>query len=328
MVAACCLDGHAFCLTFLRGAFSGQARKAQQCFLCVSVSLNSLVASQIPSSIFICTAPVLVWLQLLVCQVMQQALVVQLGQGQSVDTTHSSLSPREGATMAESQDQEALMHLLDSSSAESLPEFSIDRFPRSIVWTPLPIVSWLAPFLGHVGVCREDGIILDFAGSYYVNIDSFAFGAAARFVHLDWQQCCFPPYLSRHTCKSGFEHAQAGTALSWDDGLRSCMQHFQHQSYNPFTCNCHSFVSCFLNRIAYQGSIDWSVITIVFLIFSKGQWVSKWAVAKAFAPFTSVMCLGLFVAGWSFLAGLAMFDLLLIGWFIFATRVWRDLVDC
>ncbi|MCO5554472.1 hypothetical protein L7F22_008001 [Adiantum nelumboides] len=119
--------------------------------------------------------------------------------------------------------------------SESGRAASNNRFPHSVVWTPLPIVSWLAPFLGHVGVCREDGVILDFAGSYYVNIDSFAFGAAARFVHLDEQQCCFPRYLSGHTCKSGFEHAQAGTALSWDDGLRSCMQHFQHKSYNPFT---------------------------------------------------------------------------------------------
>ncbi|KAI5079805.1 hypothetical protein GOP47_0005284 [Adiantum capillus-veneris] len=137
--------------------------------------------------------------------------------------------------MTESQDAEALKHLIESPGSGSASEFSSNRFPRSIVWTPLPIVSWLAPFLGHVGVCREDGIIVDFAGSYYVNIDSFAFGAAARFVHLDEQQCCFPPYLSGHTCKSGFEHAQVGTALSWDDGLRSCMQHFQHKSYNPFT---------------------------------------------------------------------------------------------
>eukprot|EP00250_Pteridium_aquilinum_P010598 c19506_g1_i3 orf=173-940(+) len=255
---------------------------------------------------------------------MQQILCE--AQGESVDKLHSS--PRTLATMAESQDQEALISLIELSRLGLPSEFDSNRFPRCIVWTPLPIVSWLAPFLGHVGVCREDGTIMDFAGSYYVNIDSFAFGAAARFVQLDAQQCCFPPYLSGHTCKSGFEHAQVGTAVSWDDGLRSCMQHFQHKSYNPFTCNCHSFVSSFLNRIAYQGSIKWSVITIVLLIILKGQWVSKWAAVRAFAPFTLVTCLGLFVAGWPFLAGLAVFDLLLIGWFVFATYIWSDLVDC
>lgn len=230
--------------------------------------------------------------------------------------------------MAEAHDEEALMQLINPSRSRIPPKFSSDRFPNSIVWTPLPIVSWLAPFLGHVGICREDGTILDFAGSYHVNIDSFAFGATARYVHLDVQQCCFPPYLSGHTCKSGFEHAQAGTALSWDEGLHSSMQHFQHKSYNPFTCNCHSFVSSFLNRIAYQGSIKWSVIMVVLLIFLKGRWVSKWAVARSFAPFTLVMCLGLFVAGWPFLAGWAVFDLLLIGWFIFATYIKSGLIDC
>ena len=59
------------------------------------------------------------------------------------------------------------------------------RFPLCIVWTPLPIVSWLAPFVGHVGVCCEDGSILDFSGSCLVNFDKFAFGTPARYSHLD-----------------------------------------------------------------------------------------------------------------------------------------------
>lgn len=59
------------------------------------------------------------------------------------------------------------------------------RFPCCIVWTPLPVVSWLAPFIGHVGIGREDGTILDFSGSNFVNIDDFAFGSVARFLELD-----------------------------------------------------------------------------------------------------------------------------------------------
>ena len=27
------------------------------------------------------------------------------------------------------------------------------RFPLSIVWTPLPGISWLLPFIGHTGIC-------------------------------------------------------------------------------------------------------------------------------------------------------------------------------
>lgn len=59
------------------------------------------------------------------------------------------------------------------------------KLPCCIVWTPLPVVSWLAPFIGHVGLCREDGVILDFAGSNFINVDDFAFGPPARYLQLD-----------------------------------------------------------------------------------------------------------------------------------------------
>lgn len=59
------------------------------------------------------------------------------------------------------------------------------RFPYCLVWTPLPIVAWLVPFIGHVGICQTNGVILDFAGPFFVNVDNFAFGATARFHRLD-----------------------------------------------------------------------------------------------------------------------------------------------
>lgn len=62
------------------------------------------------------------------------------------------------------------------------------KFPCCLVWTPLPVVSWLAPFIGHVGICREDGSILDFSGSNLVNVNDFAFGAVARYYQLDRRQ--------------------------------------------------------------------------------------------------------------------------------------------
>lgn len=242
------------------------------------------------------------------------------------------MRPRSNKTMDVSHDDDDVfttsIQLLKSSTTVPPMDPSTGRFPQCIVWTPLPIVSWLAPFFGHVGVCRKDGTILDFAGPFLVNVDNFAFGAPARYAHLDGQQCCFPPHLSGHTCQSGFGHAKLGTAVSWDDGLRSSMQQFQHKSYNLFTCNCHSFVASFLNRIAYQRSIRWNVIRVFLLIMLKGQWVSKWAVARSFAPFTLVMCLGLSVAGWPFLMGWAVFDFLLVGWFILGTYISSSLIDC
>lgn len=59
------------------------------------------------------------------------------------------------------------------------------RFPHCIVWTPLPVISWLIPFIGHVGICREDGVILDFAGPNFVCVDNFAFGAVSRYIQIN-----------------------------------------------------------------------------------------------------------------------------------------------
>lgn len=50
------------------------------------------------------------------------------------------------------------------------------RFPYCIVWTPLPLISWFLPFIGHTGIATSDGVIHDFAGPYYVSIDDLAFG--------------------------------------------------------------------------------------------------------------------------------------------------------
>lgn len=44
------------------------------------------------------------------------------------------------------------------------------RYPHSIVWTPIPLITWLFPFIGHMGIARTDGIIRDFAGPYYVSV--------------------------------------------------------------------------------------------------------------------------------------------------------------
>ena len=43
------------------------------------------------------------------------------------------------------------------------------RFPLCITWTPLPLITWIIPSIGHVGICHSDGKIHDFAGPYFVS---------------------------------------------------------------------------------------------------------------------------------------------------------------
>ncbi|KAG0488821.1 hypothetical protein HPP92_007632 [Vanilla planifolia] len=201
------------------------------------------------------------------------------------------------------------------------------RFPCCIVWAPLPVVSWLAPYIGHVGICREDGAVLDFAGSNFVNVDNFEYGAVAKYLQLDRKKCCFPPNLSSHTCHQSHQHVEHGSAISWDDALDVVTKQYHHKSYNLFTCNCHCFVANCLNRLAYDGRLDWNVLNLAVLILWKGRWVDGMSVFRSFCPFAVVFCIGMLMAGWPFLIGLASFSFVLIMWFFITTYCMKSYLD-
>ncbi|XP_052345309.1 transmembrane protein 222-like isoform X2 [Oncorhynchus keta] len=64
------------------------------------------------------------------------------------------------------------------------------RYPYCVVWTPIPILSWLLPFIGHMGICTSAGVIRDFAGSYLVSEDNMAFGRPTKYWKLDVDKVC------------------------------------------------------------------------------------------------------------------------------------------
>lgn len=64
------------------------------------------------------------------------------------------------------------------------PDFENDLYPFAIVWTVLPIISWIIPIIGHVGICDSEGVIHDFQGSCYVARNDFAFGRTLKYIPL------------------------------------------------------------------------------------------------------------------------------------------------
>lgn len=53
--------------------------------------------------------------------------------------------------------------LLSAHDPPPLP-LSVDaarnRFPFCIVWSPIPVLTWLLPFVGHLGIATSDGCVL------------------------------------------------------------------------------------------------------------------------------------------------------------------------
>ena len=57
-----------------------------------------------------------------------------------------------------------------------------NRYPRAIVWGPLPPLTCCGcPCVGHMGIGDSQGRIHDFAGPYYIGVDSFMVGPVWRY---------------------------------------------------------------------------------------------------------------------------------------------------
>lgn len=59
------------------------------------------------------------------------------------------------------------------------------HYPFTIVWTPVPILSWLFPHVGHLGIGKSDGSVKDFGRPYKVLTNSNQFGRPLKYWILD-----------------------------------------------------------------------------------------------------------------------------------------------
>lgn len=138
------------------------------------------------------------------------------------------------------------------------------------------------------------------------------------------QQCC----VSRKAHGKEYKQDESGTdalTMTWDSALKKGTQEYQHLSYNILTCNCHSFVANNLNRLRFRNG-GWNVVNLAAMIFLKGQWVNKGAVARSLVPFIVVFGAALYFGGVTFLTFWAFFTFLLVGWFLLGTYCFRDLI--
>lgn len=202
------------------------------------------------------------------------------------------------------------------------------RFPCCIVWTPLPVISWLLPFVGHVGIGREDGVIVDFAGPNFVSVDNFTFGSVARYIQINKEKCSttrdpFTTYRSEEE----FKLVESGRSqYTWDDALKKTTQEYQHQTYSILTCNCHSFVANHLNRLECQAS-GWNVVNVAALILFKGQWVNTPSMVRSYLSFMVVFFMGVTFGGAHFLTFLAFVVFLLFGWYLCGTYYFKNIIQ-
>ncbi|XP_044063922.1 transmembrane protein 222-like isoform X3 [Siniperca chuatsi] len=118
------------------------------------------------------------------------------------------------------------------------------RYPYCIVWTPIPLLSWVLPFIGHMGICTSSGIIRDFAGSYFVSEDNMGFGRPTKYWKLDVDKVC------------------GNGAATWDKAVHDASEEYKCRPHNLCLDNCHSHVAMALNLMRYDNSSSWNMVNL------------------------------------------------------------------
>jgi transmembrane protein 222 len=134
-----------------------------------------------------------------------------------------------------------------------------------ILWSPLPPITWLIPFIGHMGIADSNGVASDFQGSYFVGDNGhMAFGSPTRALFIRYED-----------------------ADRWNQCIHSANETYRTRIHNICCDNCHSHVACALNRMgckAYRVE-RWDMVKLAALMFFKGRFLSWGGVICQFGPF-------------------------------------------
>lgn len=162
-----------------------------------------------------------------------------------------------------------------------------ERYPFCVVWTPIPLLSWIFPFIGHVGICDSVGRIHDFQGPYSIGVDDMLFGSPAKY--WDISKMCVPIFC-RHMNETRqtpeVVEACRREVAEYDAAVERVTKHFQAtQVYNLFTNNCHSYVACVLQDHQHSTRGSWNMLRVVWGLTIHGHYVSVGQFFKTYLPF-------------------------------------------
>jgi len=152
-----------------------------------------------------------------------------------------------------------------------------DSFPLCIVWTPLPLFTWIIPFIGHLGIVTSEGMIHDFAGSYFVNKDPhlMGFGTVTKYWRISLADINNPG-----TIKEG--------AAAWDKAIETSSNAYDGMMHNLICNNCHSHVSMCLNQLQFKGSRNWNTLFMIIYMVLFGKYVSWTRIIKTWIGFVVI----------------------------------------
>lgn len=176
---------------------------------------------------------------------------------------------------------------LDGPSSPAEVDPARHRYPFAVVWTPIHPITWVLPFVGHMGICDSRGIVLDFTGD--IGVDDLAFGSPTRYLTLNPKRA-----QTNQLRRNGDDLSHKGPAPSsaagdsddgsddaddaatvWDAAVLKASKMFERRMHLMICGNdCHSHVAVALNEMVYGGFTRWNKVALAAWVFFCGRHTS------------------------------------------------------
>ncbi|EAN77990.1 hypothetical protein, conserved [Trypanosoma brucei brucei TREU927] len=163
-----------------------------------------------------------------------------------------------------------------SDNTTSTSSVTPERYPFCIVWTDIPLVSWLFPFVGHVGICDSTGRIFDFEGSYCIGVDHMLFGNPVKYWDISAMYVPSSRFPPGGLLSGDVEERRRRETEEYDRALSGVTTRFRKtQTYNFFTNNCHSYVASVLEEMTNGPRRPWNMFWIAWGLAIHGRSLLK-----------------------------------------------------
>lgn len=156
-----------------------------------------------------------------------------------------------------------------------------NRWPYCVVWTPLPVITWFIPLIGHTGIGDSKGIIYDFAGDYTISTDNLSFGEPTKFYACD-------------------DYVIANRAEIWDNAIRETNDRYSRMRHSLFFNNCHKYIAHVYNLIKLDNRTDWTQFDVWYHITFKSSYVDIGGLARQWGPFCMIIIISTLVLLFAF----------------------------
>ncbi|KAH7817910.1 putative Protein of unknown function (DUF778) [Monocercomonoides exilis] len=188
---------------------------------------------------------------------------------------------------------------------ETLKEFLMnedmdkDRFPFAVVWNAVPFLSWILPFLGHVGICDSVGRIWDFQETNKIGIHRMKYGRVLK-VWRFYEK----PKESKEPKENEMDDIEQQENLiyeshsipgQWDKAIESASQTFLHRKLSWTKCNSWHHVCECLNIYKPDLPKKFTPKRLCWTLIKKGSYPSCSMAINVYLPVVVLVLLFLII---------------------------------